>query len=190
MSYWVGTIELKSVASRSLRVPDPFEFDSLSLRITCEGHSSPRWRGAHSKLEAAALNYGLSEHRARGVYDQVERMIKQQLPGMPIAVRKRAFGSSKPFPAAGEDNAGVDRSVVVMIDLITTRTSQQIVQNRPKKIWVKSTVWEFRVIDYINAGVIGFSVSYMRVGIRNPFTKNELILAGPVFGATWTSRWI
>lgn len=99
-------------------MPDPYLFDSLSVRITCEGHASRRWRGAHSKLEAAALNYGLSEHRAQGVYDQVERMIKQQLPGLPIAVRKRAFGSSKPFPTAGEDNAAVDRSVVVMIDLV------------------------------------------------------------------------
>jgi hypothetical protein len=163
-------------------MPDPYLFDSLSVRITCEGHASPRWRGAHSKLEAAALNYGLSEHRAQAVYDQAERMIKQQLPGLPIAVRKRAFGSSKPFPTAGEDNAAVDRSVVVMIDLVSTRTSQKIVQPRPKKIWVKSTYWKLEVVDYLSVSAVGAAASVARIRITDPITNKELYLAGGVFG--------
>jgi hypothetical protein len=163
-------------------MPDPYLFDSLSVRITCEGHASPRWRGARSKLEAAALNYGLSEHRAQGVYDQAERTIKQQLPGLPIAVRKRAFGSSKPFPTAGEDNAAVDRSVVVMIDLVSTSTSQKIVQPRPKKIRVRSTYWKLEVVDYLSVSAVGAAASAVRIRITNPITNRELYLAGSVFG--------
>jgi hypothetical protein len=109
-------------------------------------------------------------------------MIKQQLPGLPIEVRKTALGSSKPFPTAGEDNAAVDRSVVVMIDLVSTRTSQKIVQARPKKIWAKSTLWKLEVVDYLSLSAVGAAASGVRIRVTNPVTKKELYLAGPVFG--------
>jgi hypothetical protein len=162
-------------------MPDPW-YDSLSVLVTSEGHASPRWRGAHSKLEAAALNYRLSERRAQTVYNQVERIIKQQLPGLPIPVKKRALGSSKPFPTTGDDNAAVDRCVVLLVDLDTTNLRSKIVQPKPRKIWAKSTLWKLEVVDYVSASLIGAAASFVRIRITNPITGKELYLAGGVFG--------
>ncbi len=155
---------------------------AFSVCITCEGHASRRWRGARSEAEAAALNQRLSEHRARVVYDKVVEMVQSELPGFPIAVRDRAVGARHPFPTAGEDNAAVDRCVVVMIDLVWTRPDQKVIPRPLKKMWPKRVCWEIRVIDYAVANAFTVELGYVRVGIRSPVSKKELILGGPVFG--------
>ncbi len=155
---------------------------TMSVRVTCEGRASRRWRGARNQVEAAALNQRLSEQRAKTVYDRVESIIKHELPNLPIALRQRALGSSSPLPTAGEDNAAVDRSVVVMVDLTTTVRTISTIKRPPKKIYAPSEFWELKIESLIGATGLGFRASYLRIKIRNPFTGQELSLSGPIFG--------
>lgn len=154
----------------------------FSVCITCEGHASRRWRGARNETEAAALNQRLSDHRARVVYDRVAEMVQQELPGFPIAVRERSLGSRHPFPTAGEDNAAIDRSVAVMIDLVWTRPDQKVIPRPLKKMWPKHVTWEARVIDYVVVNAFTAEAGFVRVGIRGPSTNKELILSGLIYG--------
>jgi hypothetical protein len=128
------------------------------------------------------LNQSLSEHRARVVYGKVVEMVQHELPGFPIAVRDRAVGVRHPFPTAGEDNAAVDRCVAVMIDLVWTRPDQRVIPRPQKRMWPKRVCWEIRVIDYAVANAFTLEAGYVRVGIRSPVSKKELILGGPIFG--------
>lgn len=59
---------------------------TVSVRITCVGHASRRWRGARTKAAASALNQRLSEFRAKTIFDQVDPIVKMQLPGLPVAL--------------------------------------------------------------------------------------------------------
>src|SRR4051794_21176684 len=114
---------------------------SIAVRITCVGRASRRWKGASSSAAAASLNQRLSEHRAKTLYDQVESIVKVHLPNLPIALRERALGSTSPFPTASEDNAAVDRSVLVLIDLVSTNPTLKRVPQPPRKIYVPSIYW-------------------------------------------------
>jgi len=154
----------------------------FSVCITCEGHASRRWKAAHNEAEAATLNQRLSEHRARVVYDKVVEMVQHELPGFPIAVRERSVGSRHPFPTAGEDNAAIDRSVAIMIDLVWTRPEQKVVPRPLVKMWPKHVIWEARVIDYVVANAFTLEAGYARVGIRAPGANKELILGGMLYG--------
>lgn len=49
-------------------------------------------------------------------------------------------------------------------------------------MWPKRVCWEIRVIDYAVANAFTVELGYVRVGIRSPVSKKELILGGPVFG--------
>jgi hypothetical protein len=155
---------------------------TIAVRITSVGRASRRWRSASSKAAAAELNRRLSEHRAKTIYDQVESIVKRELPDLPIALRERALGSTDPFPTASEDNAAVDRSVVVMVDLVSTIPTYKRVARPPRNIYVPSIYWDLKIAALVGASVVGGRGSLLRVKIRNPFTGKELSLAGPIFG--------
>lgn len=160
---------------------DP-KLGTIAIRITSVGRASRRWRSAGSKAAAASLNQNLSSRRAKTIYDQVEGIVKRELPNLPIALRERALGSTSPFPTAGEDNAAVDRSVVVMLDLVWDVPTYKRVPRPPRKIYVPSIYWELKISALAGASGIGARASLLRVKIRNPFTGNELSLSGPIFG--------
>src|SRR4051794_30255942 len=96
------------------------ENGTLAIRITVVGHASRQWKSATTADEASRLNQGLSDSRASTVHGEVTRLITSLLPSFPIAVETKGVGSSQPFPTAGEGNAAVDRSVLVLVDLVST----------------------------------------------------------------------
>ncbi|MBR0856902.1 hypothetical protein [Bradyrhizobium liaoningense] len=160
---------------------------TISVRITCVGHASRRWRSARTKAAASALNQRLSELRAKTIYDQVDPIVKMQLPGLPIALGQRAVGSTEPFPTVSEDNAAIDRSVVLMVDLVWTGTGgYKKVPRPPRLIYAPSTLWELKIAALFGASGIGFKSSLLRVKIKNLNTGRELSLFGPIFGGDLT----
>ncbi|MEW6643077.1 MAG: hypothetical protein AB1586_21415 [Pseudomonadota bacterium] len=156
--------------------------ETLAVRITVVGHASRRWRGAHSASEAAAANLRLSEVRARTIHREVEAIVKRELPSLPIETSQKGVGSSDPFPTAGEDNAGIDRSVVVMVDLVWTIPTYKAVPRPPYNVYAPSTFWTLKITALTGASGLGARASLMRIKIRNPFTRRELIMSGPIFG--------
>jgi hypothetical protein len=156
--------------------------ETLAVRITCVGRASRRWRSTTSSAAAASLNQRLSEHRAKTIYDYVESIVKVELPNLPIALREKALGSTSPFPTASEDNAAVDRSVLLMVDLVRTRSAEKIVPRAPRRVYVPSIYWTLKVVGLVGATGVGFRPSLLRVTIRNPLSGKELSLSGPIFG--------
>lgn len=152
---------------------------TVSVRITCVGHASRRWRGARTKAAASALNQRLSEFRAKTIFDQVDPIVKMQLPGLPVALGQKAVGSTEPFPTAGEDNAAIDRSVVLMVDLVWTGTGgYKKVHRPPRLVYAPSTFWEMKIAALFGASGIGVKSSLLRVKIKNLSTGRELSLLG------------
>jgi hypothetical protein len=158
---------------------------TMAVRITCVGHASRRWRSAHTKAEASALNERLSEFRAKAIYNQVEPIVRGQLPELPIALGQMGVGSREPFPTVGEDNAAVDRSVVLMVDLVWTSTAYKKVARPPRPVYAQSTSWELKIADLVGASGIGARASLLRVKIKNHLGR-ELSLLGPIFGGDLT----
>src|SRR5262249_6846267 len=156
-------------------------YGDLAVRITVVVHASPRWKGAKTAHEADVLNQRLSELRARNVQQVVEPIIKNQLPGLKIEVPAKGVGSHERFPTAGEDNAAMDRSVVVMVDLITTTPSYKPVPRPPHRIHVTSKIWTLRVLTLTRASV-GYSNVYLAILVTNPFTKRAIKMAGYLHG--------
>lgn len=160
---------------------------TVSVRITCVGHASRRWRGARTKAAASALNQRLSEFRAKTIFDQVDPIVKMQLPGLPVALGQKAVGSTEPFPTAGEDNAAIDRSVVLMVDLVWTGTGgYKKVHRPPRLVYAPSTFWEMKIAALFGASGIGVKSSLLRVKIKNLSTGRELSLFGPIIGGDLT----
>jgi hypothetical protein len=155
--------------------------DKLSVRLTVVGHASKRWRGASSAAEAEHLNQQLSEMRARNLRWRIEQILKQELPGINIEVPVTGVGSREGFPLTGEDNAGLDRSVVVGLEVGFT-TSNIAVLRRPAKIYTPSRFWELQVLTLVEARAVGAASAFMRLRIRNPFSRRELTLAGYLVG--------
>ena len=116
-----------------LRVPQQCRRTSeiwLSALTSC-GDASPRWKTARYCSEADRLNQRLSELRATNVRKAVEQVLRTELPGLPITVSSKGLGSQQRFPSATEDNAAVDRSVVVTIDLTTTTPTYKAKASAP-----------------------------------------------------------
>src|SRR5262249_1153917 len=78
-------------------------------------------------------------------------------------------------------NAAVDRSVLVLVDLVSTVTTYKFVPRPPRQIYTPSTFWELTIADLVGASA-GLKGSFLRIKLRNPFTKRELSLAGTIFG--------
>jgi hypothetical protein len=155
--------------------------DNLVVRIDVVGHASRRWRGAKTPAEAESLNQKLSEARAQNIRKVVEAIVKTELPGIPIEVPARGVGSREGFPVVSEDNAAVDRSVVVTIDLTHVQNSSKVEQ-RPSRIYMPSKFWKLKVLSMIGASGIGARGTFLRVVIENRATGGQLKMSGYLFG--------
>ena len=155
----------------------------LTVRISVVGHASPRWRGAASQAEAESLNRALSGSRAAAIYPVVEQILKSELPGYKIQVGELGVGSTERFPSVGEgDNAAIDRTVVVTVELVTSQKLPQPPQLKTRQVWWPSKVWTVRVLNLHKLGAGVLSV-FVRVSIENPFLKDrKLIMAGYLYG--------
>ncbi len=155
---------------------------NLAVRVSVVGHASPRWRGASSAAQAARLNQALSEVRATNVRNAVEQIIKRELPGLPIQVPAKGVGSSQLFPTASENNAAVDRSVVLMVDLVTTDQSYTTKPKPPRRVYTPSKVWTFRVVSMARMAGIGYVQIHVRISLQNPFSGKTAKFSGWLFG--------
>jgi hypothetical protein len=155
--------------------------NELVVRIEVVGHASKRWRAARTKEEADRLNQQLSEARAANIRKVVEEIVRKELPNISIEVPGWGVGSRDPFPTAGEDNAAVDRSVVVGISLDGVETGERT-ESRPAKIYTPSRFWTFRVLAQVGATTIGAKAVFMRIGIKSNATGRELVMSGWLFG--------
>ena len=160
--------------------------DELTVRITVTGRASRRWRGAPSQAEADRLNQTLSEERAQNLRKPVEAILKKELPGVKIEAPAQGLGSRDGFPLTGDDNAAVDRSVIVSVDLITTIRGSKT-EFRPRKIYAPSKFWTLKVVSMVGAGA-GAKIVHMRVTIRGSTTGRELTLAGTLYGGALPDR--
>jgi hypothetical protein len=154
---------------------------TVAIRITAEGHASRRWKSARTVDEASRLNWALSDRRANTIHTEVTRIVKGLKPSFPIASAEKGVGSSQPFPTASEDNAAVDRCVLVMVDLVWTVSTVKLKPRPPRQIYAPSTFWELKIADLVGASA-GVRGSFLRIKLRNPFTKRELSLAGYIAG--------
>jgi hypothetical protein len=159
--------------------------DELIVRIDVVGHASRRWRGARTPAEAEQLNQQLSEARAQSIRRAVEAIVKTELPGIPIEVPARGVGSRQPFATASEDNAAVDRSVVVTIDVAHVQTGSKV-ERRPTRIYTPSKFWMLKVLTVMGGSGIGAKGTFMRIAIKNPFTGRQLKMAGYLFGGAFS----
>ena len=155
--------------------------DELVVRIDVVGHASKRWRTARTAEQADHLNQDLAEARAAGIRNVVEGIVRKELPGISIEVPGWGVGSRDPFPTASENNAAVDRSVVVGITLANVRTGERT-EFRPAKIYTPSRFWTFRVLALAGGAVVGAKSVYVRIGIKNAMTGRELRMSGWLFG--------
>jgi hypothetical protein len=150
----------------------------LSVRISVVGRASPRWKTAQNPAEADRLNQRLSESRAQHVYRVVADIIKRELPNVPVGVSWKGVGSKDGFPTVGDDNPEVDRSVMVMVDLTTTRPDYKFQHRAPRRIYVPSKVWTLRVHSMFRAAALGYVRIFLRIGIVNPYSQKEMLLSG------------
>jgi hypothetical protein len=155
----------------------------LIVRLTVVGHASRRWKGAKNAAQADQLNQRLSELRANNVRRFVEGIIRRELPTLQIEVPARGAGSHEPFPTASEDNAAVDRSVHVMVELTSKDSTLQSVHT-PRKIYSPATYWTLKVVSMIGGTAVGARAVFLRVTIRNRVTDREIVLSGYLFGGS------
>ncbi len=158
------------------------KFGDLAVRIDAVGHASPRWRGAKNAAEAAQLNQQLSELRAQNVRRAIEEIIKRELPSLPIAVPSKGVGSQDRFPTASEDNAAIDRSVVVTVELTTTQSSYKAQYPAHRRMYVPSKVWTLRVHTMLRGAALGYVEILLKVGLINPYSGKEIMLSGWLHG--------
>jgi Uncharacterized protein conserved in bacteria (DUF2272) len=179
--------------------------ESRAVRITVIGHSSARWRGARNRTEADRLNDTLSNRRADKVRAFVEQILKQQVPNIPILpgtspgpgyrptglqVGSYGVGSRQPVSNPGKidpkENDPLNRSVQVVIELITTQYGVTGASRAPLRISARTDSWYGQVMSLEGAafGVAGY---HLILNIRNPLsdkiaTYTAIIVGGGVGG--------
>jgi hypothetical protein len=154
----------------------------LAVRISTIGHASPRWKGAKNPTEADHLNQRLSELRADNVSKAVAELLKSELPRLPIEVPSKGVGSRERFPTASEDNAAVDRSVLITVELTTTNPSYKFQPRGPQRIYVPSKIWTLEVRALSKGAALGYVQIFLRIALRNPYSGKEITLAGWLAG--------
>jgi hypothetical protein len=155
--------------------------DELKVRITVVGRASKRWRGAHSQAEADKLNQKLSEARAKTIRASVEAILRKELPNLKIEAADKGVGSRDPFPTAGEDNAAVDRSALVMVDLVTTSSNTKIQLRPPRKVYARTRLWQMTVLALADISN-GAQATFARIKLKNGVTGRSLNFSGYFFG--------
>jgi hypothetical protein len=146
------------------------------------GRASPRWRAAKTAAQADSLNQRLSERRAKNIHAAVERILKRELPTLPVTLSWKGLGSHDGFPTVGDDNPAIDRSVVVTVDLTTTRPGYKFQHRAPRRIYVPSKVWTLRVHSMFRAAALGAVAIFLRIGLINPYSNKEMLMSGWLAG--------
>ncbi len=141
--------------------PDALQ-ESRAVRITVIGHASARWRGAKGQAAANRLNDALSLQRAENVRGLVEQILRQELPGVPILpgtsgapgqqpsglqVGSYGVGSRQPVVPSQNprENDPRNRSVQVLIELVTTKDGVTGASRAPRRISALSDSWYGKV---------------------------------------------
>jgi hypothetical protein len=150
-------------------------FGDLIVRINVVGHASRRWNGAKNAAEAERLNQLLSERRAENVCRAVREILTGELPGMAIEVPSKGVGSRERFPTTSENNAAVDRSVLVTVELTTTHRTYQFQPRGPRRVYIQSNVWSVRVVNLARMAGLGAVRLFVRVVVRNRYTGKEAV---------------
>lgn len=172
---------------------------SKAVRVTVVGHASARWRGARNSAEAARLNEGLSIQRANNVRTVVEKILKQEIPGVTITsgsslgpgehpngvqVGSYGVGSREPFtppPVNPQENDARNRSVAVVLELVTTRYGQAGRSLTPLRVSTIGTEWYLKLLD-LEGAAVGAALYYCRIAIRNPRSGKVATYKGKIMG--------
>jgi hypothetical protein len=112
----------------------------------------------------------------------VEEILKRELPGLPIVVPAKGVGSKEGFPTASEINAGIDRSVVVTVDLAVARRLLETRPSAPARIYMPSKLWTLKVISMFRGAGLGYVQVFLKVSLENPHTGKNIILSGWLAG--------
>jgi hypothetical protein len=160
--------------------------ETRAVRITVIGHASARWRGAKGQTDASRLNEALSKQRAEKVRGLVEQILRQQLPGVPILpgaspapgqqpsglqVGSYGVGSREPVFASKDpkENDPRNRSVQVLIELVTTKYGVTGASRAPRRISALTDSWYGRVTS-VKGAAIGAAGYRLEMTIRNPLS--------------------
>ncbi len=157
---------------------------TISVRVTCYGHASPRWKSARNAAQADRFNQHLSELRVQNVRKAVEAILKREVPALKIAVPATALGSHAGgpgmirFPRSTEPNAPFDRSVVVCIDPTLSDPAFVFKPSPPRRVYTPSKVWDLSVVSMTKAAGFGVVTFYVRISLQNPYSGKKIYLSG------------
>jgi hypothetical protein len=176
--------------------------DSKAVRITIVGHASARWRGARNVTEANRLNEILSNKRAENIRSVVEQILRREVPGVRIAagsslapgqhptgiqVGSYGVGSREPVlnPAPAKidpgENNPVNRSVVLLLELTTTKHSSAGVSRPPLRVGARTKFWYGKVLNF-KGSAIGAAAYFFRLAIRNSVSNKVATYTGRLLG--------
>lgn len=161
---------------------------TLSVRVSCYGHASPRWNSARNAAQADRFNQHLSELRAQNVRKAVEAILKREIPNFKLAVPATGLGSHGAgtgmirFPPPQEPNAAFDRSVVVSVDPILEDPGVIFKPSPPRRIPTQSKVWILSVVTMIKGTGAAVVTYYVRISLENPKSGKKIYLSGLLIG--------
>ena len=185
-------------ASMEEDVHDPSLTETRAVRLTVIGHASARWRGARGQTEASRLNEALSNRRADNVREFVEQILRQQLPTIPILpggspapgqqpsglhVGSYGVGSREPQAPSNDprENDPRNRSVQVLIELVTTQYGVTGASLAPRRISALTDSWYGRVTS-VKGAAIGAAGYRLEITIRNPLSNKAAAYSALVGG--------
>jgi hypothetical protein len=181
---------------------------SKAVRITIVGHASARWRGAKTAAQASRLNEILSNKRADNIRSMVEQILKREIPGVTISagtslapgvspsgiqVGSYGVGSRDPLVDSGKpdpnENNPSNRSVVLLLEQITTTYSSAGVSRAPLRVGARTKFWYGKVLNLNGAGLAVFGY-FLRLAIRNPLSNKVVNYSGYLLGGgASSSKW-
>ena len=173
---------------------------SKAVRITIVGHASSRWRSAKNAAERSRLNEILSNKRADNIRAVVEKMLKSEIPGITISagrslspgraptgvqVGSYGVGSREPVVNSGlsdpNENNPLNRSVLLLLEQITTTYSSTGVSRAPLRVSARTTFWYGKVLNLNGAG-LGVAGYFLRLAIRNSLSDKVVNYTGYLLG--------
>jgi hypothetical protein len=182
------------------------EDTSKAVRITIVGHASTRWRGAKTAAQASGLNELLSNKRADNVRAAVEQILKREVPGIvisggsssapgvkPTGVQVGSYGVGsrepvvKPPTSDPNENNASNRSVVLLLEQITTTYSSAPVSRAPLRVGARTKFWYGKVMNLNGAGLAVYGY-FLRLAIRNPLSNKVVNYSGYLLGGGASSN--
>jgi hypothetical protein len=169
------------------RPPAAIPKEQLSARITVVGKASRRWTAAKDQTDAARLNLALSQQRAANIRAAVQRILKKELPSVPIQVDSKGIGSTQASLLPRENNLATDRSAVVTLNLTVTNSTMRFVgPPRPWRVYAPSKYWEVSVVA-LNRAVGGVAIVFLRIVLKNLITGKRAVFTGKLAGGGMSS---